>query len=53
MDKDEKEGKKTYIYMTKLIMDDKMKEKITETKDKKFSKVPAGTAFFASYSFLA
>ena len=37
MDKDEKEGKKTYIYMTKLIMDDKMKEKITETKDKKFS----------------
>ena len=37
MDKDEKEGKKTYIYMTKLIMDDKMKEKINEAKDKKFS----------------
>ena len=37
MEKDEKEGKKTYIYMTKLIMDDKMKEKINETKDKKFS----------------
>ena len=36
MDKDEKEGKKTYIYMTKLIMDDKMKEKINEAKDKKF-----------------
>jgi len=37
MDKDAKEGKKTYIYMTKLVMDDKLKEKIYGTKDKKFS----------------
>ena len=37
MEKDAKEGKKTYIYMTKLVMDDKLKEKINGSKDKKFS----------------
>ena len=37
MDKDAKEGKKTYIYMTKLVMDDKLQEKINGSKDKKFS----------------
>ena len=37
MEKDEKDGKKTYIYMAKLVMDDKLKEKINGTKDKKFS----------------
>ena len=37
MEKDAKEGKKTYIYMAKLVMDDKLKEKINGSKDKKFS----------------
>jgi len=37
IEKDQKEGKKTYIYMTKLVMDDKLKEKINSSKDKKFS----------------
>ena len=37
IDKDAKEGKKTYIYMAKLVMDDKLKEKINGSKDKKFS----------------
>ena len=37
IDKDSKEGKKTYIYMSKVVMDDKLKEKINESKDKKFS----------------
>ena len=37
MEKEESEGKRTYICMTKLVMDDKLKEKINEKKDKKFS----------------
>ena len=37
IEKDAKEGKRTYIYMTKLVMDDKLKEKINGAKDKKFS----------------
>ena len=37
IEKDAKEGKKTYIYMSKLVMDDKLKIKIEENKDKKFS----------------
>ena len=37
IEKDAKEGKKTYIYMSKLVMDDKLKIKIEESKDKKFS----------------
>ena len=37
IEKDQKEGKKTYIYMTKLVMDDNLKEKINASKDKKFS----------------
>ena len=37
IEKDEKEGKKTFIFMTKLEMDEKLKEKINEKKDKKFS----------------
>ena len=37
IEKDAKEGKKTYIYMSKLVMDDKLRIKIEENKDKKFS----------------
>ena len=37
MDKEENEGKKTFICLAKLVMDDKLKEKINEKKDKKFS----------------
>ena len=37
MEKDAKDDKKTYIYMAKLVMDDKLKEKINNSKDKKFS----------------
>ena len=37
IEKEESEGKRIYLCMTKLIMDDKLKEKITEKKDKKFS----------------
>ena len=37
LEKEESEGKRTYLCMTKLIMDDKLKAKIEEKKDKKFS----------------
>ena len=37
MEKEENEGKRTFLCMTKLVMDDKLKEKINEKKDKKFS----------------
>ena len=37
IEKEENEGKKTFICMTKLVMDEKLKEKINEKKDKKFS----------------
>ena len=37
MEKEEDEGKRTFLCMTKLVMDDKLKEKINEKKDKKFS----------------
>ena len=37
MEKEESEGKRTYLCMTKLVMDEKLKEKINEKKDKKFS----------------
>ena len=37
IEKEESEGKRIYLCMTKLIMDDKLKEKMTEKKDKKFS----------------
>ena len=37
MEKEENEGKRTFLCLTKLAMDDKLKEKINEKKDKKFS----------------
>ena len=37
IEKEENEGKRTYLCLTKLIMDEKLKEKIEEKKDKKFS----------------
>ena len=37
LEKEEIEGKRTYICISKLVMDDKLKEKINEKKDKKFS----------------
>ena len=37
MEKEENEGKRIFLCMTKLVMDDKLKEKIEEKKDKKFS----------------
>ena len=37
IDNDSKESKKTYMNLSKLIFDDKLKEKINAKKDKKFS----------------
>ena len=37
MEKEENEGKRIFLCMTKLVMDEKLKEKIEEKKDKKFS----------------
>ena len=37
LEKEESEGKRTFLCMTKLVMDEKLKEKLDEKKDKKFS----------------
>ena len=37
METDEKNSKRTYIFLTKLILDDELKEKIEAKRDKKFS----------------
>ena len=37
MEKEENEGKRIFLCMTKLVMDEKLKERLEEKKDKKFS----------------
>ena len=37
MEADENNGKRTYIYLAKLVLDDELKEKIEAKRDKKFS----------------